>query len=586
MHLRKVRLRNLEHPDDARGGATRFPTLGERHRIAEVGLRALNEGGIVLLCVVVPENLERHLHALEALLEVGLRRAPRFLLGHARLVGGLLLRGDLAELLLEERDGLLQLRDLRGRAVDLRVQVVDLLLLVGLLGLGLRHLLDHALDLREGVGAHHAQGADAHGELREGRDLRLLREALDQRHHAVLDLAGLHAGPGARADLGVGARADLEEARVGVGRRVGLELVVGALRRAAGLLLDDLLRGRERRELLRALLLLGLVVLRLGHALVLEVLELLLVGRDLLLHALELAGGDGLVLLREGLGLLALRELLLLVRHGVLQRLLEHLEVVVRLHLRLLPLGAPRLRLLEDVLHRGDDAAALGLVGRRVRSAAERQLILVLVLEQRRKLGGVGSADATNTFGHDERAERVPNLVHRARLQEASLAHLLLKDRDRAAEHVNGLGELRIGRVVVRLLLLADCGGGLEVLGVRRDRRRELADLRLERRDLRLLVRDGGCEALRIGITRLQLELSVFRRVLAEISELLIEFLRLFTVFDDLRLEVSNELNNLLDWRDRGCQSAANREEKKTHCSYVSNTRTRSFLYKGRAARS
>merc|ERR1719387_503903 len=400
---------------------------------------------------------------------------------------------------------------------------------------------------------------DAHGELREGRDLRLLREALDQRHHAVLDLAGLHAGPGARADLGVGARADLEEARVGVGRRVGLELVVGALRRAAGLLLDDLLRGRERRELLRALLLLGLVVLRLGHALVLEVLELLLVRR-------------------EGLGLLALRELLLLVRHGVLQRLLEHLEVVVRLHLRLLPLGALRLRLLEHVLHRGDDAAALGLVGRRVRRAAERQLILVLVLEQRRKLGGVGSADATDTFGHDERAERVPNLVHRARLQEASLAHLLLKDRDRAAEHVNGLGELRIGRVVVRLLLLADRGGGLEVLGVRRDRRRELADLRLERRDLRLLVRDGGCEALRIGITRLQLELSVFRRVLAEISELLIEFLRLFTVFDDLRLEVSNELNNLLDWRDRGCQSAANREEKKTHCSYVSNTRTRSFL--------
>merc|ERR1719248_535524 len=110
----------------------------------------------------------------------------------------------------------------------------------------------------------------------------------------------------------MGARADLEEARVGVSRRVGLELVVGALRRAAGLLLGDLLRGRERRELLRALLLLGLVVLRLGHALVLEVFELLLVGRDLLLHAFELAFRDSLVFLGERLRLLRVRELTLL----------------------------------------------------------------------------------------------------------------------------------------------------------------------------------------------------------------------------------------------------------------------------------
>merc|ERR1719375_744738 len=527
-HLREVALRHLQHADDAAGGAGALRVLRERHGRAEVvAVAALEElRGVLLLRVVVAEHLERHLHALQALLEVALGLGPGRLLGRADLVRGLLLRGDLAELLLEHAHLLLELRDLRRGLVDLRRQVVHLALLVVALRLGighllvaegllvrlllrlreqlLHHLLNHLLHLGEGVRAEHDLAADAHRELREGRDAHVLRERLERADHA---------------------RRHATRARARARLRRGLELqegVVRALRGAARLLLQDLLRHGQRLELRRALLLLHLVLLRARHALVLEVLELLLVVRDLLRHALELTRGRGVRLLGHGLALLRRAELALLRLDRVREALLEHLEVVVRLHLRLLPVRALRLRLLEHVLHGRHDAAGLGLV--RLRSRGARGLEHV-VLQEGLELRLVRRAHAAHAGRRDEGAERIRHLLHGVGLQERALAHLLLEDGDGAAQHADGLRELRVrGREVLRLLL-ADRRRGLEVLAVRRDRIRELPDLRLELGDLRrgLLLRRG--EALRVALRGLDGELRVLRAALAVVRELLEQLL-------------------------------------------------------------
>merc|ERR1719487_858254 len=75
---------------------------------------------ILLLGVVIAEHLERHANALEPLLVVRLRCRPRRGLLLAQLRCLLLRCSDLAEFLLERGNLLLQLRDLRGRLVDLR----------------------------------------------------------------------------------------------------------------------------------------------------------------------------------------------------------------------------------------------------------------------------------------------------------------------------------------------------------------------------------------------------------------------------------------------------------------------------------
>merc|ERR1719375_2978243 len=578
-HLREVALGHLEHADDTAGGAGALGVLRERHGRAEVAgvVAALEQlRGVVLLRVVVAENLQRHLHTLQALLEVALRLRPGRLLGRADLVRGLLLRRDLPELLLEHAHLLLELRDLRRGLVDLRGQVVHLTLLVVALRLGLGHLLvaegllvglllrlreqllNHLLHLGEGVRAEHDLAADAHRELREGRDAHVLRERLERADHA---------------------RRHATRARARARLRRGLELqegVVRALRGAARLLLQDLLRHGQRLELRRALLLLHLVLLRARHALVLEVLELLLVVRDLLRHALELTRGRGVRLLGHGLALLRRAELALLRLDRVREALLEHLEVVVRLHLRLLPVRALRLRLLEHVLHGRHDAAGLGLV--RLRSRGARGLEHV-VLQEGLELRLVRRAHAAHAGRRDEGAERIRHLLHGVGLQEHALAHLLLEDGDGAAQHADGLRELRVrGREVLRLLL-ADRRRGLEVLAVRRDRIRELPDLRLELGDLRrgLLLRRG--EALRVALRGLDGELRVLRAALAIVRELLEQLLHTLALLDDLRLQVAKELQHLFDWRHllcrvqrqaRGLQRAETQKQHSLHCSFVS----------------
>merc|ERR1719197_906476 len=89
--LGEVALNNLEHADDTRGGARGLGVLARA--LAHPALKELFRR-IVLLGVIIPEHLERHANALEALLVVRLRRRPcsGLLLAHLRRL--LLRRGD------------------------------------------------------------------------------------------------------------------------------------------------------------------------------------------------------------------------------------------------------------------------------------------------------------------------------------------------------------------------------------------------------------------------------------------------------------------------------------------------------------
>merc|ERR1719201_161890 len=325
--LGEVALNNLEHADDTRGGARGLGVLARA--LAHPALKELFRR-IVLLGVVIPEHLESHANALEALLVVRLRRRPCSGLLLAQLRRLLLRRGDFTEFLLERRNLFLQLRDLRGRLVDLRGQIVELRLLVLLLRLRLRHLLvaeslvrsllrglrlelldhlrDQTLDLREGVLAEHGGRLNALRQQGELLVIVLLREALEKVQNVLLHLLQL------RLRAGLGHRADLEEG-------------VGPVGSGASLFLEDLLRGGERLKLLCAGLLRLRVLLRGCHALLLQILEVRLVVREVLGRSLELTLRNGLGLLCRSLGRLCLRERLLAERDGVLDLLLQHLEV-------------------------------------------------------------------------------------------------------------------------------------------------------------------------------------------------------------------------------------------------------------------
>merc|ERR1719201_2540451 len=120
--LGEVALNDLEHADDAGGGARGLGVLARA--LAHPALKELFRR-IVLLGIVIAEHLERHANALEALLIVRLRRRPCSGLLHAHLRRLLLRRGDFTELLLERRNLFLQLLDLlRDQTLDLRERVL------------------------------------------------------------------------------------------------------------------------------------------------------------------------------------------------------------------------------------------------------------------------------------------------------------------------------------------------------------------------------------------------------------------------------------------------------------------------------
>merc|ERR550514_2174137 len=560
--LGEIALDDLEHADDAGRGARCLGVLLRAHAALKELLRR-----VVLLGVVIAEHLKRHANALETLLVVSLRHRPCCGLLHAQLRRRLLRRRDLTELLLERGNLFLQLRDLRSRLVNLRGQIVELRLLVLLLRLRLTHLLvaeglvrrflrslrlelldhlrDQALDLRERILAEHGGRLNALRQQRELLVIVLLREALEKVQNVLLHLLRLRSG--------LGHRADLEEG-------------VGAIGSTPGLLLENLLRGGERLKLLCAGVLRLRVLLRGCHALLLQVLEMRLVVGKVLGRSLELTLRSCLRFLGRRLGLLRLRKRLLAESDGVLDLLLQHLEVERRVHLGLLRSGKLGLGLLEHVLKNAQDTARLRLVRSRVRRARRLEFEVRIAralrrLEERLHLRLVSSV---HTSRHDHGLQRIHDLVHRVlrglALDEPGLGHLTLDDAVGALEHRHGSHELRLELLEVLVLLLADLRCTREVLLTGGDGRAQLLDLRLSGADLGRLIGDGGLGPLHILLTGLDLKLQVHRLIMAVLREVLEEFVLFLTLLGDLRYKALEELQCLLDGGD-----GTNREEQCKH---------------------
>mmetsp|Transcript_142080 Transcript_142080/g.454203 ORF Transcript_142080/g.454203 Transcript_142080/m.454203 type:complete len:355 (-) Transcript_142080:452-1516(-) len=334
---------------------------------------------LVLLGIVFVQDLQRHLHALQALLHISfvLDKSP-LLLG-AQLVLFRLRREQARERLLQRGHLLLELCRGRRHPVSLRAQLLDLAglitrllgglcklliteslvggVLVGLLLKSLHHILDQALDLGERVlavvGADSDRGAHARGELRELRRALLLREVADKAHGLELSQ------PRARRDLR--ALCSLQEGH--------LVQAVAEILRATNALLDDTLGLGQCLELLTAAFGLSLKVLGLGHALVVQARERCRVALQLLRGHAEVALRGGPLLAGGGNALLGLLQLLVAELDFILQGLLKHLEGMEVLSLLFAGRIQLLLGLLKEVRQGLHDAAALAGIHRARRCA-------------------------------------------------------------------------------------------------------------------------------------------------------------------------------------------------------------------------
>mmetsp|Transcript_63315 Transcript_63315/g.166041 ORF Transcript_63315/g.166041 Transcript_63315/m.166041 type:complete len:445 (+) Transcript_63315:522-1856(+) len=435
---------------------------------------------LVLLGIVFVQDLQRHLHALQALLHISfvLDKSP-LLLG-AQLVLFRLRREQARERLLQRGHLLLELCRGRRHPVSLRAQLLDLAglitrllgglcklliteslvggVLVGLLLKSLHHILDQALDLGERVlavvGADSDRGAHARGELRELRRALLLREVADKAHGLELSQ------PRARRDLR--ALCSLQEGH--------LVQAVAEILRATNALLDDTLGLGQCLELLTAAFGLSLKVLGLGHARLVQVPLGLGVCGQILGGRLEVALGRSLGLAVRSDAFLGIIHVLVGHLDLVLQRLLEHLEVVGTGGLLVPQIVQLRLGLLQQALQGLDDVATVALVnGSRRRAQGHfvlhlvgRRLVRGSALHEGREPLRIRRADRRSLHQHAERLRQVLRVLH---LQHgrAALVHLALEYGHGSLQDGDRLGELGLLLGEVGRLLHADLRGGLEI---------------------------------------------------------------------------------------------------------------------------
>mmetsp|Transcript_89808 Transcript_89808/g.242592 ORF Transcript_89808/g.242592 Transcript_89808/m.242592 type:complete len:269 (+) Transcript_89808:711-1517(+) len=240
----------------------------------------------------------------------------------------------------------LELGGLRIGLVNLRAQLRDVVVELGLLGLRLGRLFI-AICLLAGLRAH------------------LLLELRNHVRNEILHFAErvsaseLNDGGDARGELGqsgrvVGFREPLDQdddfGLTQIGAAVQLEEGIALRHRACAGLLQDLLRLGQRLQLLPAGEH-GLLVVRSDlHARGLAGREGLHGVRQLLLAHLQVTLIASLGLLGRGLGRLLIAHVLVVHTHLVLQGLLQHLEVVVGVDLGLAEVAQLALRLLLQVL--------------------------------------------------------------------------------------------------------------------------------------------------------------------------------------------------------------------------------------------
>mmetsp|Transcript_19658 Transcript_19658/g.29422 ORF Transcript_19658/g.29422 Transcript_19658/m.29422 type:complete len:446 (-) Transcript_19658:61-1398(-) len=433
-----------------------------------------------VLGVVLGQDLEGQLHALQALLKIGLALSVEFLLRSTDLVH-LSLRGSHGgKRLLKSGDLLLELSGLGGHLVHLCGKLFDLGCFLGLLlrrflqllvtislvgcissGILLQlgdELRNEVLHLGEGVGlACDAAALDDGGEAlgQEAQSLRVIATG------KVADSAHDFEDCQVRARAQRGDR--LEE---------GCAIAEGSS--AVGGLLDCRLGLSESLELLAPALGLLLVVLCLGEALLVQVCLGLRVGLQVLGGGSEVPLGCGLGLGSSCGSLLGLGKVLVGELDLVFQGLLQHFVVVEVGGLDLPGLGQVLLSRVQKLLQGLDDAAALGLVDLGSGSAQGLQVGL-LAFRVRITLAAGGLRE------HCREALRVGcgehgGLHHRGQgggealrifdLDEGALnllGHLALEDGDGTPQHGDCLRQLRLLGFEVLGLLVPNHTSSLQV---------------------------------------------------------------------------------------------------------------------------
>mmetsp|Transcript_71917 Transcript_71917/g.181773 ORF Transcript_71917/g.181773 Transcript_71917/m.181773 type:complete len:705 (+) Transcript_71917:148-2262(+) len=547
-HLRdsfgKVGLHNLQHADDAVGRTT-------RGRVPRIFLR-----------VVLAQDLHGHLDCCQASL-------------HFRFVAGedcLFLGTDLVQLALcfdERREALLEIGDLLlelGRLgsfrVDARGKFVDICLLVCLLVQGIpellvticlvrsirmciafkfrEHVFDQALHLAEGVWARVRTVADrgCHpaGKLHQGLVMLGLGELPDEAHG--LEVCQVSRVPHGRL---LEAASELQKA--------GLAHAVSYGPCTRGLLGNDFLSLAESLEFLATAFDLGLIILRLGHAVLLQGALRRQIDRQFLLCGTKVALPSGLRIALHGQARTSLVQVLVGELDFVLEALLEHVEIVLVVALLLPGVVHLRLGLVQEILQHFHNVLAVALVDRSIRRPPIIRVAITIALRalyQSRELGRVGRPDKRGAQQGLDRLHDTVGLLHLQHRRRTSLAHLAFQDADGALERTDDVDELSIGLREVLLLGLADPRGRLQVGLVRGDARGELLNLGLMCRNCASGLLDVSLQFLDVGLARLDLEFQIPGALLTPFGVLRIGLVRLLALFDDLRLEVGQKLNNLL----------------------------------------
>mmetsp|Transcript_110384 Transcript_110384/g.355969 ORF Transcript_110384/g.355969 Transcript_110384/m.355969 type:complete len:644 (-) Transcript_110384:51-1982(-) len=552
--LGEVRLHHLEDAEDAGAGARGRRVLLGRGRLLHEGAErggVLHEGGTT--AVVVAENAESLTHAVEAQFQVRLGFDEVLVRGGAERVHlGLLLHQ-----LRERRPKLLHLGpevsrlgsrlvDLGGHLGQIIVQLAllglclrDLLIAIGLLrrltrGFALQlgnHISDQRLHLGKGVlaggGAETDHRRDAGGELRQGRGMVILGQALDQ-------------GDDLRPC----------KIRAGLHRRAGvhLEQRVGLLDRPRRRLRQDLLRGGDGLQLLAARGHSRLVVRRRRHARRLGSVLIRQGVRQVPLRDLQIALGRGLALHGGGLlGLLVVHVLGVLV-HLVLQRLREHFVIMLCIDLCLAHVCELALGLLLEVLQDVDDASAVRLV-RRGRRRSELHVVVLaglMALHEPQELLRVRGRHGRSIQHLAQRVQGVGQVRRYRRLGKGRvLRHLLLQHVDRTVDGVNGVHELVLAGRKVRRLLVADERRVLMFCVRLRDGGREVRDPGVGHGDVAGQVTDLGLQLVLLGLRGLDVLLAILGDVVAPLEERLVGLQLGLALRHDLGLQPPEQVQDL-----------------------------------------
>mmetsp|Transcript_41148 Transcript_41148/g.92944 ORF Transcript_41148/g.92944 Transcript_41148/m.92944 type:complete len:442 (-) Transcript_41148:3-1328(-) len=314
-------------------------------------------------------------------------------------------------------------------------------------------------------------------------------------------------------------------------------------------ILDHLLGIRQSLQLLLSPTDAQLVVRRRLHAILLKLTESALIRiRILVGHGqIAVSGGQGLAV--AGQALPSVAELLVLGLQLVCEGLLQHLEVELRLSLRLACVSPLFLRLAQKIIKSLQDALnpiVLGLLlhQRRGRVLVRRSRCSLLGLQELLNLRGIcaahrGTIQQDGDGGHQVAGRGTIDLGQPS-------GHLLLDFLQGPLQRVNSVHQLLIPGLEFLVLRVPHGGSLLEILLVAGDGTGELLDVGFRGGDTGLQLRNPGLKILLSVCGVLQLVLLLLGVVLAPLNELVILSSFSVTLCDNLGGQTSKQLDHLL----------------------------------------